>query len=98
MLKLLAEAIAAVDGAIPTGLKGNGTGVAALSTNSLKHGALATGTGCDTLAGVTAGLTALGLIVEALLSVELLLSCGEGELLTAVFANDCLVLEHGIPL
>ena len=39
------------------------------------------------LAGVTAGLAALGLILEASLSVEFLLAGGENELIAALFAN-----------
>ena len=46
-----------------------------------------TGAAGGVLAGVTAGLAALGLILEAALSIELLLTGGENELLAAFFAN-----------
>ena len=39
------------------------------------------------LASVAASLATLGLILEALLCVELLLTCGENEFLTAILAN-----------
>ena len=39
------------------------------------------------LARVTAGLAALGLVLEAALRVELLLTGGEHELVAALFAN-----------
>jgi hypothetical protein len=46
---------------------------------------LALGT-ASVLAGVTAGLAALGLVYETLLSVELLLTGGKDELIAALFA------------
>ena len=49
------------------------------------------------LAGVAAGLAALGLVLESTLSVELLLAGGEHELLTALFAYQDFVFEHVLP-
>ena len=54
---------------------------------------LALGT-ASVLAGVTAGLAALGLVYETLLSVELLLTGGKDELIAALFAYSSLVLVH----
>ena len=80
----LGEALAAVNGTIGLGLKGNLGLAAAGSTGSGEVLAGATGSG---LAGVTAALAALGLILETALSVELLLTGGEHELLATLFAH-----------
>ena len=50
-------------------------------------GEILPGTAGRVLAGVTAGLAALGLVLEAALGVELLLTGGEHELLAALLAN-----------
>ena len=78
------KAIAAEDGAVAGGLEGNLTFRTALGADSIIHHTLGAG---STLAGSTAGLAALGLILEAALCVEFLLTGGENELLAAVFAN-----------
>ena len=87
------EAIAAVDGAITAGLEGNLALLAALGANCIIHGAL--GTSSNALTGCTAGSAALGLVLEAALCIELLLTCGEDEFLAAILANDGLVFVHG---
>ena len=79
------KAGAAVDGAVTAGLEGNLALSAALGADCVIHGAL--GAGGLTLTSHTAGLAALGLILEAALCVEFLLTGGENELLAAVFAN-----------
>jgi len=84
LLAHLGEALAAVDGTIALGLKGNPSLAAAGSADS---GEVLPGTTGSGLAGVTAGLAALGLVLEAALSVELLLTSGKHELLAALFAN-----------
>ena len=82
---LSSEAVAAVDGAIVAGLKGDLAGLAALGADSVEHGA---GGGAGlTLAGIAAALAALGFVGEAFFSIELLLTGGEHELLAALFAN-----------
>ena len=50
-------------------------------------GEILTGAAGRVLAGITAGLAPLGLVLEAALSVELLLTGGEHELLAALLAN-----------
>ena len=85
------EAIAAVNGAIGLGLEGYAGFLAAASANG---GEILAGTSGSVLAGVTAGLAALRLILEASLCVELLLASGEHELVTTLFANQRLVLIH----
>jgi hypothetical protein len=87
----LCEALAAVDGTIRLRLKGHASLTAAGSAGSRE---ILTGTAGRVLAGDTAGLAALGLILEALLGVKLLLTGGEHELLAAFLAHKGLVFEH----
>ena len=79
----LSEALAAEHGAIGLGLEGN-LGLAATGAGSGEELSGCTG---GVLAGITAALAALGLILEATLSVESLLASGEHELIAALFAN-----------
>ena len=51
------------------------------------HREVLTGAAGGVLAGVAAGLAALGLILEAALCVEFLLAGGENEFVAALFAN-----------
>jgi hypothetical protein len=83
LLSHLSKALAAVDGTIGLGLKGN-PGLAA--AGSAGGGEELTGTTCSVLAGVTARLAALRLVLEAALCIELLLTGGKNELFTAFFA------------
>ena len=46
------------------------------------------------LSCITACLASLGLVLEALLSIEFLLTGGEHEIVAAIFALQCLVLVH----
>ena len=46
------------------------------------------------LSCIAASLASLGLVLEALLSIELLLTCGEHEIRAAIFALQRLVLVH----
>ena len=84
LLAHLSEAVAAVDGTIGLGLEGNLSLTTAGSAGGSEELTGATG---GVLAGVTAGLAALGLVLEAALSVELLLAGGENEFVAALFAN-----------
>ena len=82
-----------------TGLERNVAGTAAGSAYSVKHLALAAlAVVGSTFAGIAAGFAALRLIGEALFSKKLLLVGGEGEFLSAIFADDRFVLEHVVPL
>jgi hypothetical protein len=95
----VAEAVVAVDGAVVARLEGNLAGLAALSANSLEH--LASRSSALTtlcLASVAAIAASLGLVGEALLSVELLISGGENEFASAILADNGLVSVHVIPL
>ena len=80
----LSEALAAVYGTIGLGLERNLCLAAAGSADSSEELAGTTG---SILACVAACLAALGLILEAALCIELLLTGGENELFTALFAN-----------
>ena len=80
----LSEALAAVYGTVGLGLEGNLCLAAAACAGS---GEELTGATSVVLASVTASLAALGLVLEAALCVELLLTSGENEFVAALFAN-----------
>ena len=80
----LSEALAAENGTIGLGLEGHLGFAAATSAGS---GEELTGTAGVVLASVTASLAALGLVLEAALCVELLLTSGEHELVATLFAH-----------
>jgi len=80
----LSEALAAVYGTVGLGLEGNLGLAAATGAGSSEE---FTGTTGIVLASVTASLAALGLVLEAALSVEFLLTGGKHELVAALFAN-----------
>ena len=80
----LGEALAAVNGTVRLGLERNLSLATARGANS---GEILAGTAGSVLASITAGLAALGLVLETALSVELLLTGGEHELVTALFAH-----------
>ena len=95
LLAHLGEALAAVDRTVGLRLEGDTSLAAAGSAGS---GEVLTGAAGRVLAGVTAGLAALRLILEAALRVELLLTGGKGELVAALFAYQDLVFVHnGFP-
>ena len=80
----LSETSAAENGTVGLGLEGNlclATATCASSSEEL------TGSTGVSLTGITAGLAALGLVLEATLCVEFLLTGGENEFVAALFAN-----------
>ena len=87
----LSEALAAVHGTVGLGLEGNLRLAAATSAGSGEELTGATG---SVLASVTAGLAALGLVLETTACVELLLTGGPNELFAAIFAYQSLVFVH----
>ena len=91
LLLHLSEALAAVDRTIALGFERNLSLAAAGSAGSSE---VLAGTAGSILASVTASLAALGLILEAALSVEFLLTSGENELVTALFAHQSLIFVH----
>ena len=80
----LSEALAAENGTVGLGLEGNLCLATATGTSSGEELTGATGA---VLASVTACLAALGLVLEAALSVEFLLTGSENEFVAALFAN-----------
>ena len=80
----LSEALAAENGTVRLGLEGNLCFAAAASAGSSEE---LTGAAGSVLAGITAVLASLGLVLEATLSVESLLTSGEHELIAAIFAH-----------
>ena len=80
----LSEALAAVYGTVGLGLEGNLCLAAATGASS---GEELTGATSSVLASITAGLATLGLILEAALCVEFLLTCGKHKFVAALFAN-----------
>ena len=80
----LSEALAAEHRTVSLGLEGNLRLAAAAGAGSGEELTGATGV---VLASVTASLAALGLVLEAALCVEFLLTGGEGEFVAALFAN-----------
>ena len=83
----LSEALAAENGTIGLGLEGNLSLAAATCAGSGEELTGATG---SVLASITAGLAALGLVLEAALCVELLLTSGEHELVAALLQTKVL--------
>jgi hypothetical protein len=84
LLPDLREALAAVDGTVRLGLERNLRLGAAPRANG---GEVLPGTASRVLAGITAGLAALRLILETTLSIKLLLSGGKHELLSAFLTH-----------
>ena len=87
----LGETIAAVYRAIFSGLEGNLAFCTAFCANCIIEGLCASG---SSLACVAASFASLGLILEALFSIEFLLTGGEHKFITAVFVCECLVFVH----
>ena len=95
LLTHLGEAVAAVNGTVRLGLERN---LSLTTTGSAHRGKILTGAASSVLAGITAGLAALGLVLEAALGIELLLTSGEGELVATLFSYQDLVFVHGLSL
>ena len=91
------EALAAINGTVVLGNKGNASRAAALSAHGLIHFARAIiARATAGLAGLAAFLAAKRLVLEALLRVEFLLTGSENELFAAILANQRLVFVHWI--
>jgi hypothetical protein len=90
------KALAAVDGTVVLGEEGNLRLRPALCAHSAVHFTRTIGGGPAGFPILAAVLTTRGLVLEAALCVELLLTCGESELRPAIPANQRLVLIHGI--
>ena len=96
-LALCLEAGAAVNRTITAGLERNLGVLAAAVANHIIHLTLATvGAAICLTTGSTACRATAGLVLETLVSIELLLGSGENEFCAALTANQSLVFEHGI--
>ena len=97
ILTNLVVALRAVNRTITAGLEGNLGGTAALCAGYVEHLALATGLSVVIVvaASCTASGATAGLVLEALVSIELLLGSGENEFCAALTAYQSLVFEHG---
>jgi hypothetical protein len=91
LLPDLSEALAAVNGTIRLGIEGDLRLTAAASASGSEILPRTTGSG---LTSVSAGLAALGLVLETALCIELLLTGSEHEFLAALFAYKRLVFVH----
>ena len=90
------EAVTAIHRTIATGLERDLGGTAAAIADHVVHLALAVaGLATSGTARGAAGGAAAGLVLEALVGIELLLRRGENEFLAALTANQSLVFEHG---
>ena len=86
------EACAAVYGSVIGGLEGNLCFAAAIS--ALANEQLLFGLSTAVLLCLTASSAHLGLVLEALFSVEFLLACGEYKFVLAFLTSQCDVLIH----
>ena len=105
-LPVVSEAVTAHDRTVGAGLEGNLTGLSTLCANRIVHlarcsvavSAIAgTATPWCTLTSDTAGFAALRFVREAFFSEKLLLVGSKGEFLSAIFADDGLVVVHLLP-
>ena len=72
-------------------IEGNLALLTAISANGVEHLSATAG---SVLSDVAAGLASLGLVLEALLCIELLLTRGEHEVTAAILTFQRLVLKH----
>jgi hypothetical protein len=79
----LGEALATINGTIGLGLEGN---LCLAAAGGAGGGEILAGAAGSSLAGIAAALAALGLILEAALCIELLLTRGEHKVLATLFA------------
>ena len=96
ILTLRVEAGAAIDRTVSAGLERNLGGLSATVADHIVHLALSASTAVVRAAGGTASGAATGLILEALVGIELLFRSGENKFRAALTAYQSLVFEHGI--
>ena len=104
-LPVVSEAVTAHDRTVGAGLEGNLAGLAAFRANCVIHlarrsvtvAAIAgTASGCA-LTSDTAGFAALRFVRKAFFGEKFLLVGSKGEFLSAIFADDGLVVVHLLP-
>ena len=94
---LSAEAVAAVNGTITARFKRNLAGTSAICADGVKHHSLFASAGRSLLARGAAIFAALRLVGEPFFRKKFLLAGGEGEVLSAIFADDDFVAKHELP-
>lgn len=94
-LAVALEALAAVHRTVATGLEGHLGGSAATIADDFIHLTIATTGILAVAAGTAARWATAGLILEPLVSKELLLGRGENELGAAIPAGKGFVFKHG---
>ena len=97
-LPSIREALTAINRAVAARLEGDPAGFSALGADRLKHLALGIAAARISFSGIAAGLAALRLVGESFFGVEFLLAGSELKFVSAVFANECFVVVHEIPL
>ena len=95
---LLFKALAAIYRTIVAGLERYLAIVTAACANCIIHLTLGSCFASLCLALVAASLATLGLVFKTLLGIKFLLSGCENEFLSAIFADQCFVVIHDIPL
>jgi hypothetical protein len=90
------EAFAAVDRTVIAGLEGNLAGLSTACAYCIIHLACLSAVCC--FASIAARFATLRLVGKALLSIKFLLTGSEGEFLSTILADQCLVVVHEIPL
>ena len=90
------KAFAAVNRAVITRLERNLASLSALRAYCIIHLACLNAVCC--FASIAARFATLRLICEALFSIKFLLTGSKGEFLSAIFADQSLVVVHEIPL
>jgi len=95
---LLLVAIVTIYRAILARLEGNLAGISASCANCLIHLAFGSCFASLCLALVAASFATKGLVLKTLLGIKFLLSCSKSEFLSAIFADQCFVVIHDIPL
>jgi hypothetical protein len=95
---LLLEALAAVYRAILTGLERNLARISAACANCIIHLTLGLTLASLCLTLVAASFATKGLVLKTLLGIKFLLSGSKSEFLSTIFADQCFVVIHDIPL
>lgn len=95
---LFSEAVAAVNGAVGSGLEGNLASLSARRADSVEHRTCRARRAGLAFFGVTAVFAALRFVGESFFGVKFLLAGSEGEIVTAIAANQSFVFVHTIPL
>ncbi len=95
--RLFSEAVAAVNRAVVVRFEGNLANLAASGANRFEHLTVSASAGAAAFFSIAARLAALRFVCEALFGEKFLLAGSEGEFVTAIAADQSLVVVHIIP-